>query len=986
MARTCRLRLLEVCAVSAAASGSPSRLASRPLLLVVVASLLGVAILPLIASSARGETPPDHLVISEVVTGGAAASDELIELYNPTDEALPLEGLEVVYVSASGASVSRRAAWATGAPEVPPGAHVLVAHELGVYASIADLVYASGMAATGGSVALRIQGAATAIDAVGWGTAVSVWLEGTPASAPAPGSSLERLPGGWLGSTQDTDDNRADFVERTLPDPQNSSSPPVPDPDAPPPSPTPTPTLPPFSPTPSGSPSAPPSPTPTPSPTLTITAIADARALPNGTHVTIEGTALTASDFADGGGYVADATGGIAVLLSSGSYERGIRIRVSGTIDDRFSQRTLRSSEAQLAPLGPGSDPGVLTRSTGEIGEAVEGALVRISGSIAGSPTSLAAGLAYDVNDGSGVARVIVGAATGIDTGSWKSGSVVELTGVVGQRDSSGTGAAGYRVQPRDPADVHHAGPPSPTPSSSAAPSAAPGSGSPAPSEAADGVATIAEARAAPKGARVRVRGTVTMPAGVVDPTSVVIQDGTAAILLRVGSEVGPLVRGERVQVDGMRATLAGMETLRVTQPAVQLGSGQEPAPTPVRTGEAGEGAEARLVLARGAIVANARRVSSGTVSFEIDDGSGPLRVYLAAVLGADSAPLRGGTWVEVTGILGQETTGSQPLRGYRVWPRTAAEVRIVAETTADDGSPADGGGSGLTGGPDAPATLAGVGGQDLSSLRIGATLVAGPWPELGLGGLLWDGERLVGIDVASVGGVEGLLVGARPPRAVELGGLRSTGVEPITGIATVRLSSEPNDLTAAGRAPAAPRGGLVESGPPRWISAIGRVVEGPDGPRIVAGGVEAAIDVRCATASPLPRGPVAAIGIGLAAPPRLIVGCDGMRAVPSLDRGVAASDARAVAHVGDEPPSSASAGQQPPATPAAAMLGVAGMLLGLAAVARWRWPDEPGPGADPVEPDAAGEDGERGPDDPDAEIGPPALTLVRVPHDRGSG
>ena len=190
--------------MSDAASGRASWPVVRPLPIVIVASLLGVALLPLASAGVRGETPPNHLVISEIVTGGASASDELIEIYNPTAEPLPLEGLELVYASASGATVSRRAAWTLGAPEVPPGHHVLLANELGVYAPIADALYASGMAATGGSVALRIQGADSAIDAVGWGTAASAWMEGRAATAPAAGSSIERLPGGWLGSTQDT--------------------------------------------------------------------------------------------------------------------------------------------------------------------------------------------------------------------------------------------------------------------------------------------------------------------------------------------------------------------------------------------------------------------------------------------------------------------------------------------------------------------------------------------------------------------------------------------------------------------------------------------------------------------------------------------------------------------------------------------------------------------------------------------------------------
>ena len=167
---------------------------------------------------------PAHLVVSEVVTGGASASDELIELYNPSSSALALDGLELIYVSASGATISRRAAWGSEALPVPAGGHLLVANSAGIYATIADATYSSGMAATGGSVALRILGAGAAIDALGWGTAAGSWIEGTPAAAPPAGSSLERLPGGASGSTQDTNDNVADFAVRDVPDPQNSAS------------------------------------------------------------------------------------------------------------------------------------------------------------------------------------------------------------------------------------------------------------------------------------------------------------------------------------------------------------------------------------------------------------------------------------------------------------------------------------------------------------------------------------------------------------------------------------------------------------------------------------------------------------------------------------------------------------------------------------------------------------------------------------------
>jgi hypothetical protein len=490
-------------------TAGPSRVGRvGPVSLLLVAALLAAGLAPLVSAPVRGESVLDHLLISEVVTGGTSASDEFIELYNPTPEPLPLAGLELVYVSASGLTVSRRAAWDAGAPEVPPYHHVLVANELGIYAVIADVAYASGMAATGGSVALRIQGAASAIDAVGWGTAASTWLEGTPAPAPSAGASLERLPGGALGSTQDTDDNLVDFIERPVPEPQNRGSAPTPDPTSPPPSPAPTPSSNPASPTPASTVA----PAPTSDPAVSV---ATARALPDGTRVTIEATALTGSTFAEGGGYVADGSGGIAVLLSSGSFERGPRLRVTGTVDDRFAQRTLRAAGSDVTVVGPGADPEPLARATGSVGEEVEGRLVRVSGRISGAPTSLSAGLAYEVDDGSGPVRVVVGSSTGIDTTAWSSGAAVELIGVVGQRDSSGTGMSGYRLQPRDTADVLGVG----TPSPSAAPSGTPSPGDPGstPSPDPTGLLTIAQARALPRHAPARVRGTVTLGPGLVD-------------------------------------------------------------------------------------------------------------------------------------------------------------------------------------------------------------------------------------------------------------------------------------------------------------------------------------------------------------------------------------------------------------------------------------------------------------------------------------
>jgi hypothetical protein len=668
----------------------------------VLALSIGPALaVPLLEGAGGPATPlvaSAHLVMSEVMTGGASASDEFIELYNPTATPLPLEGLEVVYVTASGATVMRKASWAAGAAGVPAGAHVLIANGAGVFASLADVSYANGLAATGGSVALREIGAAAAIDVVGWGNAANAWLETQPAPAPAAGSSLERLPGGTSGSGQDTDDNTLDFVIQPVPDPQNSGSAVIPGPS---PSPSPGGTASPIPtawPTPTASTTPDPTATPstTPTPTLPPTAtpvptpapmtIAEARSEPDGATVTVEGVSLTATDFTDGGGYLVDASAGIAVLVADGTFARGQRLRVSGTVDDRYAQRTIRATADSITSLGAGSEPLPMDATTGSIGEASEGRLVEVSGVISSGVTTLSAGLAWDLDDGTGASRVLVGTATGIDTSSWARGVGLTVVGVVGERDSTGTGTSGFRIQPRDLSDIVSVEPvATPSPSSTLSPTATPTpSVTPSPTASPSApLVSISEARAATTGTHLRVRGVVTAPSGLIEVGSAVVQDASGAILVRMGTDVGTLNLGQLVELDGTRATKAGMLSLRVSTAPLYLGAQADPEPLRKASGALGEAEEARFVIVRGAISSAISRARAGTVSFALDDGSGPLRVTISPRTAISTGSLARGAWLELRGVLGQETTGSAPSSGYRLWPRIPADVRVLATPAA---------------------------------------------------------------------------------------------------------------------------------------------------------------------------------------------------------------------------------------------------------------------------------------------------------------
>ncbi len=722
---------------------------------ILSAAILLLSIAPTLAVSLPGHPfdvesigVPDHLVVSEVMSGGTSASDEFIELYNPTSGPLPLEGLELVYVTASGATITRKATWPLATPEMEPGSHLLIANEAGIFASIADVTYATGLAAAGGSVALRIIGASDAIDAVGWGTAVGTWLETRPAPAPAAGASLERLLGGAQGSGQDTNDNLIDFAIVELPDPQNSASPPILSgtPPSPPPSASATTTATPsFTPTPSplGTPTTSPTPSSSPMPTSTVTAtptsspmptptstptpitIAEARAAGDGAFVTVAAVALTDSAFADGGGYVADVTAGIAVLLSDGSYNRGDAVLVSGVVDDRYGQRTLRSESSSVVTLGPATEPTPQSVVTGAVGETVEGRLITLEGIIVSGATTLSSGVAFDVDDGSGPIRVMLNSNAGIDEALWQRDGRVSLVGVVGQRDSSGTGTSGYRVQPRDSADILLLAPP-PTPSPSPTPTATPSSQptqtatpsaspsvspSPTPSEESAPLVSIAAARASAKNRTLRIRGVVTAGNGLIDASSAIVQDSSGAILIRTSGEGLRLQRGQLVELLGTTSTKSGMVSVRVNVAPVVLGTAAEPPAVRSATGRLGEPLEAQLIVTRGALTANPRRSSAGTISFTVNDGSGEIRVYLAPEARIDATRLGAGTWIEVRGVLVQETTTSEPARGYQIWPRDGDDLTLIAPGTASGAITAGAGGHGSSGsGGSSPGHAAPVG------------------------------------------------------------------------------------------------------------------------------------------------------------------------------------------------------------------------------------------------------------------------------------
>ncbi|HUK95112.1 MAG TPA: lamin tail domain-containing protein [Gaiellaceae bacterium] len=158
------------------------------------------------------------LAINELMTGiTGSAANEFIELYNGGSSAVDLSGYKLVYRSAAGTSDVSLATIPSGTTLAAGGFYLLGGS---AYAGSAtpDQSFSTGLAATGGGVALRDASGAI-VDSVGYGDATNAFVESHPAAAPpaaaAPGNSLVRLPDG-----DDTNDNAADFAVSASPTPK----------------------------------------------------------------------------------------------------------------------------------------------------------------------------------------------------------------------------------------------------------------------------------------------------------------------------------------------------------------------------------------------------------------------------------------------------------------------------------------------------------------------------------------------------------------------------------------------------------------------------------------------------------------------------------------------------------------------------------------------------------------------------------------------
>ncbi|MEO8626257.1 MAG: lamin tail domain-containing protein, partial [Candidatus Limnocylindrales bacterium] len=665
--------------------------AGRLVWLSALVAVTGLVCAP-VAVSAVSWPVSTGLLVSEVVTGAASASDEFVEIYNASNNDLDLGGLELVYVTSSGATVTRKQTWS--ALTVPAHRHVLFANSGGVYAAGADGTYSGGLSASGGSLVLRTLGG-TVVDALSWGDAGSSFVETSAGSAPPSGSSLERRPGGAEGNATDTNANLADTAVNPSPVAQALAAAAVPVIVA-----TPSPTAtaaptatPPTTPTPSPSPtpacSWAPLPTPTASPSPSATTVA------GGPPVLVGGQLATSTGLIDGGttAYLDYGSGGIALYLASADWPAlpaGSYVTATGVIGERHGETTLTlGSAADLVYFAAGTRPSPLWAATGLACEAFESRLIAVQAWVTGETT---------VDDGTGPLNLLVPSGVMVAAADLAPGNLVELVGVLSQIEQTADGYGHYALILTDPTDVlvvsRPASPtpsasptpissPSPTPTPTATPTASPAptptlaptaspTASPTPTPAA---VPIADARLQPIGAHVLTNGVVTAAAGRILGDSVIaIQDGSGGIYVRLPAGVPTVALGQVLEVGGVLAAPYGNLEIRPTASEIRV-IGSAAVPTPQSLGAADVGEATEGLLARiAATIDSVEAADSGSLTLLVHDATGSTRVFFHAPLGAAAADFKAGQLIDAVGVVGDR------LGLYRLWPRDASDVTVVAQ------------------------------------------------------------------------------------------------------------------------------------------------------------------------------------------------------------------------------------------------------------------------------------------------------------------
>lgn len=186
---------------------------------------------------------------------------------------------------------------------------------------------------------------------------------------------------------------------------------------------------------------------------------------------------------------------------------------------------------------------------------------------------------------------------------------------------------------------------------------------------------SIKEARDKAKGEEVLIEGTVVAEPNLLGKRIFYIQDATSGIQVYLSKgDLPKLKQGQKVKILGDISEYYQEKRIKIfsAQDITQNGE-SEIKPLAIKTSEAGENLEGRLVEVKGEVVE-----TSGS-TFYLDDGSGKLKIYLKESAAIEKPKFKKGFQLSVSGIL------SQYKETYRLLPRQTEDINIL-ENEAEGG------------------------------------------------------------------------------------------------------------------------------------------------------------------------------------------------------------------------------------------------------------------------------------------------------------
>jgi DNA/RNA endonuclease YhcR with UshA esterase domain len=373
---------------------------------------------------------------------------------------------------------------------------------------------------------------------------------------------------------------------------------------------------------------------------------------------------------------IADDSAGIVVRLPDGVQPppRGALLDLVGTVAEPYGQRELRPGSEAITILGTAPLPEPLAITAGELGEAVEGRLVVLTGTLPRAPRRSGNNLVIEVRDDLGETALAYAApAAGVDPGEIVRGGRYAVTGVVGQHASRHGALDGYRIWLRRPDDLRQLTSPSPSPDPSPTPSPA-ASGS---DGGIGGTVTIGEALRRP-GAHVVVEGTVTTPAGLLDAAQrrIVIEDGGAGIAVRLPTGGVSVEVGDRIRVAGLVGRFYGAPEIKGDDVEVTGRGTIEPHSLDRSPGPAEEW---RLVRVSGRVVA-VTKLGSGRWRAELTLSAGGGAVLVDGLPGSriPAEAVARGASVRVVGVVRRPYPTSRDRR-FAIVPRDPTDLSVLA-------------------------------------------------------------------------------------------------------------------------------------------------------------------------------------------------------------------------------------------------------------------------------------------------------------------